>query len=638
MEPTEIEFVYRYHNKQNQPLFEVVRLKGKRFLQRRPDPNVEGRWVYNLDGVRRVPYRLPELLNASKQDFVYIVEGEKDVETLVDQGLPATCLPGGSSATWWAEYNQYFEGRLIAIIPDNDEPGRRYAQRIAEALVKVPDTVVKIAEALVKVPDTVVKVVQLPDLLPKGDVSDWLDAGHTIGDLHKLTDEAPVYERGKQLMRPIDASRFQPMSSGELVKILGLTIKADEHNKLITFLAMLSAYTEDSQINISFNAPSSTGKSYIPLEIARLFPEGDVREIGYCSPTSFFHDTGRFDKDAGGYIVDLSHRILIFLDQPHTLLLQHLRPLLSHDKKEIVMRITDKTQKYGLRTKNILLIGYPAVIFCSAGLKMDEQEATRFLLLSPETSAEKIQQAVHERIRKAADSEAYQRWLDENPERGLLKDRILAIRQAKVKNIKIAEQEKIEQRFLADNKVLKPRHARDIGRLIALIKIFTLLNVWFRERDGDTILANDDDIDEGFKAWSAISESQELGLPPYVLRVFREVIVPAYEEKNGSRAAAIEEATGPLGLSREEIRRKHYEVYGRHLPDWQFRREILPALETAGLVCQESDPQDKRRKLVYPTLQSILSDSADSGQSSTDVDNRAENNIDCGVGYFFGPP
>jgi len=621
MEPTEIEFVYRYHNKQNQPLFEVVRLKGKRFLQRRPDPNVEGRWVYNLDGVRRVPYRLPELLNASKQDFVYIVEGEKDVETLVDQGLPATCLPGGSSATWWAEYNQYFEGRLIAIIPDNDEPGRRYAQRIAEALVKVPDTVVK--------------VVQLPDLLPKGDVSDWLDAGHTIGDLHKLTDEVKPYEPGKI---KIDTSQFRPMSSDELVEILGLTIKQDEYNKLITFLCALSAYTEDSQINISFNAPSSTGKSYIPLEIARLFPEGDVREIGYCSPTSFFHDTGRFDKDAGGYIVDLSHRILIFLDQPHTLLLQHLRPLLSHDKKEIVMRITDKTQKYGLRTKNILLIGYPAVIFCSAGLKMDEQEATRFLLLSPETSAEKIQQAVHERIRKAADSEAYQRWLDENPERGLLKDRILAIRQAKVKNIKIAEQEKIEQRFLADNKVLKPRHARDIGRLIALIKIFTLLNVWFRERDGDTILANDDDIDEGFKAWSAVSESQELGLPPYVLRVFREVIVPAYEEKNGSRAAAIEEATGPLGLSREEIRRKHYEVYGRHLPDWQFRREILPALETAGLVCQESDPQDKRRKLVYPTLQSILSDSADSGQSSTDVDNRAENNIDCGVGYFFGPP
>jgi hypothetical protein len=53
-------------------------------------------------------------------------------------------------------------------------------------------------------------------------------------------------------------------------------------------------------------------------------------------------------------------------------------PLLSHDKKEIAIKITDKTQKNGTKTKNILLRGYPSVIFCTAGLRIDEQEATRF--------------------------------------------------------------------------------------------------------------------------------------------------------------------------------------------------------------------------------------------------------------------
>lgn len=84
-------------------------------------------------------------------------------------------------------------------------------------------------------------------------------------------------------------------SKQELIKILGLTIKKDEENKLITFLCALSAYSENSSFNISYNAPSSTGKSYIPTEIAHLFPKDDVIEISYCSPTAFFHDNGKYE-------------------------------------------------------------------------------------------------------------------------------------------------------------------------------------------------------------------------------------------------------------------------------------------------------------------------------------------------------
>ena len=68
-----------------------------------------------------------------------------------------------------------------------------------------------------------------------------------------------------------------PTTVDELKDILGLTIKADDTNKIITFLGMLTAFTEDWQINISFRAPSSTGKSYIPLEIASIFPQEDSK-------------------------------------------------------------------------------------------------------------------------------------------------------------------------------------------------------------------------------------------------------------------------------------------------------------------------------------------------------------------------
>ena len=56
----------------------------------------------------------------------------------------------------------------------------------------------------------------------------------------------------------VDTSQFKPLTTEELLETLGLTIKRDEINKLLTFLAQLSAYTEDSQLNISFNAPSSS--------------------------------------------------------------------------------------------------------------------------------------------------------------------------------------------------------------------------------------------------------------------------------------------------------------------------------------------------------------------------------------------
>jgi hypothetical protein len=568
-------------------LFQTVRYEPKDFRQRQPDG--KGGWIWSLEGVRRVPYRLPELLQSSKQDWVFIAEGEKDTDRLHGLGFIATTCPMGAGK-WSGEYNKYFQGRLVAILPDNDMSGKKHAEQVANSLYGIAGEV---------------RIVELPGLSDKGDVSDWLDAGHDKTELLQLIDQVKAFDPKVGIR--VDVSKFRPMSPDELLTILGLTIKRDNENKLITFLCQLSAYTESSQFNISFNAPSSTGKSYIPTEIARLFPQEDVIEIGYCSPTAFFHDVGQYIKDLKGYIVDLSRKVLIFLDQPHTQLLERLRPLLSHDKKEISLKITDKTQKFGLKTKNVVLKGYPAVIFCTAGLKIDEQEATRFLLLSPETNQEKIREAVYEKLRKETDPEAYKQWLDENPERRLLKERIRAIRQANIKDIKIAKPDKIEKSFFDKNKTLKPRHTRDIGRLISLVKAFALLNLWFREREDSVIIANQEDIEQAFRVWDAISDSQELGLPPYIYQIYQDVIMSAYKEKNEGRAEGLVDATGKLGLSRQDILQRHFEVYGRFLDSWQLRQQIIPMLETAGIIRQEQDPGDKRKMLIYPTISLTIS-------------------------------
>ena len=155
----------------------------KLFRQRRPDPDNEGGWIWRLSGVRRVLYRLPEVLAASVDAPVFLVEGEKDANRLWMEGAVATTSPGGA-LKWREEYSISLAGRHVIIIPDNDPPsgnvatslkGQKHAMLVARSLQGQAASV---------------KVLELPDLPPKDDVSDFFDAGGTISQLYILTESA----------------------------------------------------------------------------------------------------------------------------------------------------------------------------------------------------------------------------------------------------------------------------------------------------------------------------------------------------------------------------------------------------------------------------------------------------------------
>jgi len=162
--------VYRYYDAVNTLRYEVERWPGKRFSVRRPDG--QGGWVPNLEGVRRILYRLPQLLAADAERPVFIVEGEKDVRRLQREGLVATTNPFGAG-TWREEYSPYLEGRRVVILHDNDDKGRRHALRVAGSVLPVAAWV---------------KWVELPGVGPKEDVSDWLASGNTAETLLQLVE------------------------------------------------------------------------------------------------------------------------------------------------------------------------------------------------------------------------------------------------------------------------------------------------------------------------------------------------------------------------------------------------------------------------------------------------------------------
>ena len=166
-------FKYDYTDAEGHLLFQVVRYFPKDFRQRRPTGH--NQWEWNLDGVVRTLYKLPELIAAPNDKLRFIVEGEKDVDRLGALDLVATCNVGGAGK-WRSEYNRYFRDTDVVLVVDNDDAGRNHANAVANHLKGIARTI---------------RYLELPDLDEHGDISDWLDDGGTRAKLHLLALNAP---------------------------------------------------------------------------------------------------------------------------------------------------------------------------------------------------------------------------------------------------------------------------------------------------------------------------------------------------------------------------------------------------------------------------------------------------------------
>lgn len=435
----------------------------------------------------------------------------------------------------------------------------------------------------------------------------------------------------------------RPITLDELNEILETTVKYDTTAKQITFLYQLLNYTDECQQNIGFSSESARGKSYLALELAGYFPQEDIDDRGYVSPTGFFHERGVLVDEMGHEIdfsqkptkdsssvekelwkrrletaklrVNLSHKILIFLDQPHDQLLQRLRPILSHDKKIIEYSITDKSERYGLRTKHVQLVGYPTVIFCSAKGMLDEQEKTRLTLLSPGAEQEKLMATTKLIAEKESNRLAFLEKIKDDPKRSWLQKRVSAIKDENISDIIIPNPEKLHERFLEKHKVLIPRHQRDLRRLIALIKAHSLLNCFSRQINNvsnpephTTITATQEDIDAGFQLYDKIRIPNEMGVTPEILEIYENIIQPGTE-----------------GLSLKDILERYAKYYNRLLSFWRLEKEIIPVLLGAGLISEDRDPNDKRKKIFYPTLDTHLVSNVKESQNNMRVDPGVKN-------------
>lgn len=169
-------------------LYKVTRhqLGGADKTFRQWTPDGRGGWRGGLHGQEPTLYRLPELVEALAVDprrWVFVVEGEKDVERLRSLGLVATCNTGGAGK-WPQHASQHLAGARVVVIPDNDADGwSKHLPVVAAALRPVVSKL---------------RVLALPWVKDKGDVSDWLDAGGDVEQLKQLALQALEYGQHRQ--------------------------------------------------------------------------------------------------------------------------------------------------------------------------------------------------------------------------------------------------------------------------------------------------------------------------------------------------------------------------------------------------------------------------------------------------------
>jgi energy-coupling factor transporter ATP-binding protein EcfA2 len=177
---------YDYLNEQGELVHQTVRFEEpKGFSQRRPDGR--GSWIWSLEGVETILYRLRELTATPLDQWVVVAEGEKDADSLSGLGIPSTTNPLGAGK-WKRSYSEALRGRSIVLVADNDHAGREHVQLVARETYGIV--------ARCRIPT-------LEGLAPGGDISDWL-VTHSGEEFEQLVEATPDWSPTESSKEPTE--------------------------------------------------------------------------------------------------------------------------------------------------------------------------------------------------------------------------------------------------------------------------------------------------------------------------------------------------------------------------------------------------------------------------------------------------
>jgi hypothetical protein len=447
------------------------------------------------------------------------------------------------------------------------------------------------------------------------------------------------------------------------------------------FITMCSAYS-NNPLNLLINAPSGVGKNYVINKVTELFPENDILSLARMTDKALFHRpgtlviknelTGEYEsieqrikdideqiedkeyeisktydrnlkqglksnvkellsqkkdllKDARK-LIDLSNKIIIFLDTPKESLLAGLLPLLSHDKYEVEYEFVDTHN--GIKTKNNVLRGWPAVIIAQAldysNSPRYPEYSRRFITTNPTISTEKFNEAVNLISNKFSVPDwIYQQTVVSDKD----KDKAREI----VKGLKEQIQDICRDVKPGKNNVIIPFNESIVGLLpkdksedmTRANRLYTYLSflpiVYFHERPRITIVKKGDTkiqtipitTFEDLKNTIELMEYSD-GVRPYILQWYNEVLLKAYEDKENTpdfktkkNSKGEEEVITEdrVAVTSQDLIKKHKEIHNETLTTHKLLQSYLYPLLNHGYIDSIDSILDKRAKIYYPLIE-----------------------------------
>jgi len=457
---------------------------------------------------------------------------------------------------------------------------------------------------------------------------------------------------GEQSDQSLESKAIHVWRTGSLVEYilsdLDTRVKKDRAVKLGVFFTGLSSHLKEP-INLFLKGESGSGKTYNTTETLRYFPQENIWYLGGMSQKALVHSHGvllnkngeeldlenrpvkpckrdfegegeyeealrKYKEDLKDYreelresynLIDMSHKILVFLEAPEFNTFQMLRPILSHDKEEIEYRFVDKTSKGQLQTMRVVLKGWPATIFLTTSTKYMEELATRSFTATPESTELKILEANVLTNLKACYPWQYS---------------------AETEEFKVIQKliQKLED-CLSENQIdvvipfknlyeLFPkdisRDMRDFQHFSQFLKTLTLLHYFQRPYmkldKTQYLIATLEDVERALEVYREIFETTRSGTEKRILDFYHNIVKtrPITTVKDDKEEPVLDKDGKPTldynpSWYLSQLTANYNKTAKKKLSE-QSIRVMLDSLDQIGYVDTQNDPLDKRCKLYVP--------------------------------------
>lgn len=165
---------YHYYDENGNILYSKIRVEENGSKTFRFERTENGKTVNNLGDCRKILYHLHPVLHAIKNNLpIFLVEGEKDAETLLNQGVVAATTH--ITLFWDESFTELLKNSDVIILYDYDKTG---LQRRDMLCAQLHGRVKRL------------RIIDLPGLEYREkhglDITDWLEMGHAIPELKSL--------------------------------------------------------------------------------------------------------------------------------------------------------------------------------------------------------------------------------------------------------------------------------------------------------------------------------------------------------------------------------------------------------------------------------------------------------------------